>query len=131
MPATCHQPPTFRFGGALPGTVLLMARRCLVDQPACEPGGGSIPEPIRLADEVLKTRHAMADAQRILAEADDTTREPPGPHLEALKHSPNPPYGLEGPPAVGQRIGASPLRGAQTGIVTSRRKTRSYPGSKT
>lgn len=33
------------------------------------------PEPIRMADEVLKARQAVADAQRILDEADDTTRE--------------------------------------------------------
>jgi len=33
------------------------------------------PEPIRLADEVLKARQAVAEAQRILGEADDATRE--------------------------------------------------------
>jgi hypothetical protein len=33
------------------------------------------PEPIRMADGVLKARQAVADAQRILGEADDPTRE--------------------------------------------------------
>lgn len=42
------------------------------------------PETIRVADEVLKARQAIADAQRILGEADDATREQLGPLLEAL-----------------------------------------------
>jgi hypothetical protein len=42
------------------------------------------PEPIRLADEVLKARQAVADAQRILGEADDATREQLGRLLEAI-----------------------------------------------
>jgi hypothetical protein len=33
------------------------------------------PEPIRIADEVLKARQAVVDAQRILDETDDATRE--------------------------------------------------------
>ena len=42
------------------------------------------PEPIRLADEVLKARQAVADAQRILSEADITTREQLGRLLAAM-----------------------------------------------
>jgi hypothetical protein len=40
------------------------------------------PEAIRLADEVLKARQAVADARRILGEADDATREQLGQLLE-------------------------------------------------
>jgi hypothetical protein len=36
-----------------------------------------------MADEVLKARQAVADAQRILNEADDATREQFGRLLEA------------------------------------------------
>ena len=40
------------------------------------------PEAIRVADEVLKARQAVADAQRILGEADDVTRQQLAPFLE-------------------------------------------------
>jgi hypothetical protein len=41
------------------------------------------PDAIRVVDEVLKARQAVADAQRILAEADDATRQQLSPLLEA------------------------------------------------
>lgn len=41
-----------------------------------------VPEEIRWADEVLKARQAMAEAQQILRDADDATRRYLGPLLE-------------------------------------------------
>jgi hypothetical protein len=41
-----------------------------------------VPDAIRAADEVLKARQAVADAQRILSEADDATRQQLAPLLE-------------------------------------------------
>lgn len=41
-----------------------------------------IPDEIRQADEVLKARQAMAEAQQILRDADDATRRYLGPLLE-------------------------------------------------
>jgi hypothetical protein len=40
------------------------------------------PDAIRVVDEVLKARQAVADAQRILGEADDATRQQLAPLLE-------------------------------------------------
>lgn len=42
-----------------------------------------VPDEIRWADEVLKARHALAEANRILDEADDATRRQFGPLLNA------------------------------------------------
>jgi len=42
------------------------------------------PEPIRLADEVLKARQAVAEAQQILGAAEDATGEELGRLLDAV-----------------------------------------------
>jgi hypothetical protein len=41
-----------------------------------------VPDEIRVADEVLKARQAMAEAQQILRDSDDATRRYLGPLLD-------------------------------------------------
>ncbi len=49
-------------------------------------------EPIRLADEVLKAWQAVTDAQRILGEADDTTRREVGSKVDHVDAAPGDGY---------------------------------------